>query len=732
MKTFQKILLIIFIFTISAVLVAIGYYFAVTKDAVLDESKLLLPKAQICAYDIHGERIEGGAGFSGRETVRLSELSKHTQNAFVCVEDKRFYSHQGFDIRSIARALFNNLKAGAFKEGASTISQQLIKNTHLSLEKTLRRKLKEIKLTRALERRYSKAEILELYLNTIYFGHSVYGVECASEFYFGKSASDLTVEEAALLAGLVRSPNNYSPFKNPEAAKRRRATVLSLMREQNKLTEKEYKRAMDAPLPTAKPTFSGERHYLRYALNELETLLTTLHLPMAGKIEAYTYLDAELQKRAVSLTEDVGSDAVIAVLDNEKLGLKAFYATSGEMRRSPASIIKPLAVYAPAFENGLLSPATPILDEPIDYGGYSPKNYDGKYRGFVSAREALSQSLNIPAVKTLNALGVASSAKFLRRLGLPTEKEDETLALALGGVSKGYTLTELLSAYAALANDGKFAPCAFLRKIVVNGYTVYEYTPNFTIVFSPETAYLTTNILQDCAQNGTAKKLRTLPFSIAAKTGTAGEHKDNTDAYALSYTPLDTVGVWLGNADNSLISATGGGKPTEISLRLHEEIKKARGNIPEFERPFAIKPCELDDYSYQMEHRLLLADESSPAKHRFLELFWEKYAPNERSQVFSSPRINTPKISVEDGGVRIILPEGAPEFYRYEITRTGADGKEIVYQGNLQGEYFDDKAKAGVSYEYAVTPFYEKRAGETIALPAVKTPVKIPKDWWRK
>ena len=239
MKTIKKLLLAFLFLFLSALLVGIGYYFAVTKDVSLQEEKLLLPDVQICAYDEENQKISSGIGFSTRETVKVERLSPTTKNAFLCVEDKRFYSHNGFDYRRIAKAALNNLKAGSFKEGASTISQQLVKNTHLSLEKTFNRKLKEVKLTKALERKFSKDEILEMYLNTIYFGHSCYGVECAAGFYFGKQAETLTTAEAATLAGLVRSPNNYSPFKNAEKCLARRKRVLSLMLSQNANSKQE-------------------------------------------------------------------------------------------------------------------------------------------------------------------------------------------------------------------------------------------------------------------------------------------------------------------------------------------------------------------------------------------------------------------------------------------------------------------------------------------------------------
>ena len=736
MKTLKKILLTLSIFFLTTLFIGAIYFFSVTGQVTLHEEKLLLPDVQICAYDGKNRKISSGFGFSTRETVQIDTLSKNTKNAFICVEDKRFYTHGGFDYKRIAKAILNNVKAGAFKEGASTISQQLVKNTHLTLEKTFNRKLKEVKLTMALERKFSKDQILEMYLNTIYFGHSCYGIECASGFYFGKRADELSLAEAATLAGLVRSPNNYSPFKNPQRCLTRRKTVLALMLQQNAIDKLQYEAALNEPLPSSPHEQEHGLSYLHFALDELEEIFERKQLPLGGKIEIYTYADLALQEKAKELTKSVSSGVTLAILDNETHGYKAFYSTVGDLRRCPASTIKPLLVYAPAFESGALSPATPILDEPIDYGGYQPKNYDGKYRGYISARTAISESLNIPAVKTLNAIGVQTASEYLQKLSLPVSKEDETLALALGGTKNGFTFSELLSAYSTFPSDGKFQKGSFLRKISVGGKTVYEGRNSKRAVFSPETAYLITDTLKTSVCSGTAKKLRSLPFSVAAKTGTAGTKKGNTDAYAFSYTPLDTVGVWLGNADNSPISATGGGEPTEISLSLHEALFQSHGNkIPDFEKPYQVKTCRLDRYGYERNHQLLLADDASTAAYQFSEIFNERYAPTERSTAFSSPSIACPTVEVTDKGIKILFPKQAPNFYEYEIVRKSKNKTTTLFKGKVEREYLDKQISPDTVCEYTVTPYFGAKKGATLALPAVftsslSTPNKLPDSWW--
>ena len=249
MKIIRKILLFLLIAFLACVLIGFGYYLAVTKKVALQPEKLILNEKSVVVYDENGVAVQNTTAFAPRQTVHSHEIPEHTKHAFVDTEDRRFYKHGGFDIKRIARAALNNLKAGSFKEGASTISQQLIKNTHLSQEKTVKRKLREWKLTRALEKKYSKAEILEKFLNTIYFGHSCFGIKSASEFYFGKSPANLSLADSAILAGLVKSPNNYSPFKNPERCAKRKESVLNAMLRNGHITAEEKAEAINEPLP---------------------------------------------------------------------------------------------------------------------------------------------------------------------------------------------------------------------------------------------------------------------------------------------------------------------------------------------------------------------------------------------------------------------------------------------------------------------------------------------------
>ena len=744
MKILRKILWLAVVFLSVALLALFGYYFSVTRSVKLSPEKLLLNEKTVVLYDREGECVRNASTVFSKQTTPIKEISPFLQKAFTDTEDKRFYKHNGYDFKRILRAAVNNVKARGFKEGASTISQQLIKNTHLSQEKTMKRKLREWKLTRELERLYSKDEILEKYLNTIYFGHSCFGISSASEFYFGSTPSELTLGQSAILAGLVKSPNHYSPFKNPEACQKRKCVVLNAMLKNGSITAQEKQAAVNEPLPTS-PQTKQDGGYIHFVFDELTALSECHGFKVGGKIELYTYLDQELQQHLENIAQSyTQSDKTLLVLDGKTHGFKACVSTVGNVRRLPGSLLKPLLVYAPAIEENILSPATPILDAKIDYNGYSPENYDGNYHGYVSARECVEKSLNIPAVKTLQALTVDKGAEYLQKLGLPVENEDKSLALALGGMKNGYTLKDTLSAYSALQNQGVSDKSGFISKICINGVAVYKKTSSPKRVFSEESAYLMTDILKSTAQNGTAKKLRNLPFAIAAKTGTVGTKKGNTDAYALSYTTRDCAAVWLGNADNSKIECTGGGAPCNLLLQINEALyegyQSKNQEIYDFPKCKNVTQVDLDKAVYYDTHTLSLADDKAPTQYRISELFKTSAIPLNKSTSFSKPTLYPPTLSVAENGVVITFDERCPRYYTYKIDRYDYVKHTTLYNGEFLSSFTDDSLAEEKNYVYTVTPIYEGNAGVPITLPTVTTRLGekaeihhqeiLSKEWW--
>ncbi len=720
-----KIVLIILSAVLALFLAFFVYCVAVTAGERLDMQKLSLNENCILVFDRNGDEIETAQ----KSAASLSELPEYLPNAFVAVEDKRFYSHRGLDYKRMMKAALKNVTSFSFREGASTISQQLVKNTHLSGEKTIKRKLKEIKLARALEKNFSKQEILELYLNSIYFGHSAFGVENAAQFYFGKPASDLTPAESATLAALVKSPNRYSPFRDAEKCLARRNFVLSLMQEQGYLSREEAKKAQEEPLPAA-PHESRQSAYLAPVFEELSSIFPDAR--SGDKLRVYTALDPALQKLLESQETDSDFCAAVRGADG---GVKAFYSTCGILKRLPASTIKPLAVYAPALEENLISPATPILDEKTDFGGYSPSDFGGKYGGYMSVRYALSRSVNVPAVKILNSLGVDRAAEYLGKMNLPVPQEDRTLALALGGMKEGYSLLSLVDGYATFARGGAYSPAHFIEKAEdCQGKLLYtrencQAKELDRRVFSEDAAYLINDMLMTAAREGTAKKLKSLPFEVAAKTGTGGTDAGNTDAYTIAYTSEDTVGVWLGNRDNSPVKATGGGLPADIALRVLKAVYSECAPAP-FARCDGVAAALLDKEEYDKNHRMLLADPLAPEYLSLKELFRRSALPEGTSEKFSRPKIQKPEISVVNGSVKIVLCQ--TEYYDYEVKRQCGDQIITVYKGKYRRELFDNSVCGGKNYVYSVTPYYCGIAGETVTLPSVHIgeSKELPDDWW--
>ena len=734
---------ILFLSFATLVLLSAGFFFIATKDAHLSAEKLLLSEKKVVLYDVE-EQAFSSSQTDYRQSVRYRDIPKKTVQAFVDTEDKRFFSHHGFDLKRIAKAAYNNFRAHAFKQGASTISQQLIKNTHLSQEKTLTRKFKEWKLTRALEKKYSKEEILEKYLNVIYFGHNCFGLEAASRFYFGKSTQELDLADSAILAGLVKSPNNYSPFKNPENCLKRKKSVLNAMLKNGSITTEELQKALQKPLPVAS-AHKKRFDYAHAVFDELSALAEANGFTVGGEIEIYTYADPHLQAYLEELSSGyVDSDQIMVVLDTQTNGFKGFVSSVGNIPRLPGSLLKPLLVYAPALEENVISPATPLLDEKINYNGYSPRNYDGTYHGYVSARESLAKSYNVPAVKLLESVGVQKAAGYLERLSLPVDKEDYSLALALGGMKNGYTFKELISAYATFPNGGSFSSGSFISQIRINGVEVYRRTLENKRVFSKETSYLLTDMLKTTAKTGTAKKLRALPFEVAAKTGTVGTNNGNTDAYALSYTTRDVVGVWLGNDDNTFIECTGGGVPCNYLFSVNEYLNtryQEKGKkIENFSVPEKIVRVALDKQSYYDTHTMLLADAISPVEYTFTELFKKDALPTKTCDFFTNPSINTPKLQYLDGKIVISFDEKCPTFYEYKIERYDYATHNTVYCGEYLPVFIDENVSQNKRYVYTVTPIYKGRQGKAIQLPTVSTskgerpPASereiLNKDWW--
>ena len=559
MKKFKKITKYLFVSAIILLVIAVLsgtiFYHKTTHSLKLNDEKLGTLKLanNLEIYDINGEKLS----VSYETFVNINKLSSYTKNAFISAEDKRFYSHNGVDYIRIAGAIISNIKSKSFSEGASTISQQLIKNTQLTSEKTLKRKLKEIKLTKQLENKYSKHEILEMYLNNIYFGNGCYGIENASKHYFGKSSTKLTLAESALLAGTINAPSIYDIEDNPQKAKQRRNLILNLMLKHGKITKLEKIKAENEEINLNLTDIKSNGYVLSEIIKEACAVTgKTENQLKSASYKIHTYYDSKLNnqiknniKSNFSNIESNPKTATI-VIDNKTGGIVSITGNklTHTSKKQPGSTIKPILVYAPLIESNKISPATKILDEKININGYSPENADKKYHGYVSVREALKNSYNIPAVKLMAELGVTNAHNFANKLGIYLTENDQHLAIALGGLSKGITLKTLTDAYSAFANNGEFQTSKYIKKITFNGTEIYTKKKQSIEAMSPSTAYLITNILCDTSKSGTGKRLKDFPFEIATKTGTVGIQNStkNSDAFSISFTTNHTVLSYLG------------------------------------------------------------------------------------------------------------------------------------------------------------------------------------------
>lgn len=701
-KIILAVVIILLLLPPVALACAVGGFaiFASTKH--IDESLLPTASATPTFYDLNG----GVLPYADSNYVDIASMSDNLKNAFVALEDKRFYSHKGYDVKRMIGATINNIKAGSVREGASTITQQLVKNTHLTHERTLSRKLNELALAIDLEKKYSKDEILAMYLSVIYFGGGAYGVKQASKLYFDKSIEDLSLAECATLAGIVKNPAKYSPSKRPEESVKRRNVVLEVMKSQNYITNEQCENAKSQPIRTENKDENNEstanltqkacEFYIEQAIKEVCSALniTKYNLGNSG-LKIYTNLDPDLQialekqmeNRENFESDDVGNVSVI--LDNENGAVLAYASTYPfAVSRQAGSVMKPLAVYAPAIDKNLISLATPVTDEKIDFNGFSPSNFADVYYGETNVREAIKKSMNSVSVKIMDYLGVDESARYLDSLGIRIEENDKNYALALGATSQGVTPLGVAGAYCTLARGGEYLAPTFVKFVVdggnkvlsneLNGISGTQYTRR---VFSGSTASLITSALSDTVKDGTAKTLSTLPIEVASKTGTVERGDGNSDAWNASYNNRFTVVVWHGT--DGTMHEKGGGYPTRHALKIWQN-KKMLTDAKSLEVTDRTVLLEVDTYSTKASKRVVLANENTPLEHRKSEYFSIDNLPDGEGSKFLSAEPVNADVSNADGVINIKF--ASESIYFYEVYRQDVIGTRLIYSGDGDGE----------------------------------------------
>lgn len=689
MKKAKKISLIVvasilaLLFIVASVFASI--FFSISKSETFNQNKLINANMKIEVYGDDGNLLSDKSLFNS-QYISLSKIPKETIDAFISIEDKTFYSHNGINPKRIVKAILNNISKGKASQGASTISQQLIKNTHLSSEKTYSRKIKEISLALEMEKKLSKDEILENYLNVIYYGNNIYGIENASQFYFSKSASELSLEEGATLAAIIKSPGFFDPIQHKERCLKRRNLVLSEMEKDGKISQEVAQKARETDLVLKiNETFDrGQNTYSQGAIMEAEEILKMPAKQIAiGKYKIHTYFSKEKQDalKAAIDAEELGFDQAGISINNLTHGIEAFYGKSAynvlRTKRQPGSTIKPLLVYAPALNENIVSPATKILDEEININGYKPQNFEKTFRGHLSTREALSLSSNIPAVKILSYVGIPKAKRYATRLGIEFDENDNGYALALGGMTYGTNIKTLAAAYTTFANNGKFYGAKFIKKIEdENGKTIYEakFVPDE--VFREDSNYLMVSMMETSATKGTSKRLASLPFQIAGKSGTVGVGATNSDAFSVALTTKDTVATWVGDlTGNNIGYLTGGKAPTDMIKNYFKAIYKTE-TPKDFRVPSSITEVEIDALKYENNNIVQTANDFTPSRYKLTEVFSRFNLPKEKSTNFLKVEPATLNGKIVNGNY--VFEFDAQSHITYELYRIENDENKLV------------------------------------------------------
>ena len=577
----------------------------------MDET--LIPDAASQFYDINGNVIYTTLSEERRVPVSIDKIPKHVQQAFIAIEDNRFYEHSGIDYRGTARALVSTL-SGREVQGGSTITQQLAKNAFLTQERSIIRKIKEAFIAKELEHKYTKDEILTMYLNQIYFGQGAYGIESASLYYFGKHVQNLDIAEAATLAAIPKSPNYYNPFENPKESKNRQELVIDQMVKYGFISADSAAKAKAKKMiySTSHKQQNNPRGYFFDMISQKVIAEVGADALYKGGLKIYTTLDMDMQlaaEKAMRHLPNYYTDSkkltqpqmALAAVDPKTGYVKAMIGGRGQDKfnratlavRQPGSAFKPF-VYLTAMQNGF-TPASIIEDKEEEFAkGWKPQNSDMQWHGKVSLRTALKRSLNVPTIKLAREVGVDKIVANVERMGITTLVDsgaysDVNLAMALGGLSKGVNPLEMASAYGVLATNGLYnKPIALLKIVDRDGKVLYQAKPQSKRVVDAASAYLTTNMLEDVLVSGTGGGMG-IGRPAAGKTGTTDTY---IDAWFVGYTPDLSTAVWVGDDNNKPMQRMyGSGAPLSI---WHEFMINALASTPRtgFSNPGVAVPAE--------------------------------------------------------------------------------------------------------------------------------------------
>lgn len=640
--------LLLGLFLIACIAVAV-YVVSLSYELPDITAEDLVPDQNSFVYDQQGIEIATLNAGENRVVVPLEEIPDYLLDMAIASEDSRFYQHKGVDVRGVMRAVMVNLGASfksgelTFSEGASTITMQLVRNVLNAYEKEMPRKIKEALLAVEFEKNYDKQEILYYYMNEIYIGPEIYGMQAGSQYYFSKDVSEITMSEAALLVGLIRNPGYYSPIYNPERALNIRNTVLNLVAEYDPATYGESAIAAKSDelvIYQVEETTADYSYpwFVDYVIGQASDILEEQGYPATyvytGGLRIHTTMDVNVQSameevyaddsnfpqsstgdilESSMLIMDPNSGQVKGLMGGRRYTAKRGFNRATDLIRSPGSTIKPVVAYGPAVDMGYGS-GTVIDDSPVSYGGWSPNNDDGAFKGRITMAQALQESRNVCAVKMLQTIGETAGVEYGMKMGLPLDPvRDRNLALVLGGLTTGVAPIHMAGAFSTFTNDGTYIePYAIKRITDAQGNILYAHDPKDEYVMSPAAAYITTTMLKAAVDGGTGWQAKISGWQTAGKTGTNGlpsakEDPDyagksgTKDAWFVGYTTALTGAVWMGydnkkDEDGNLqymTSLYGGTYPARV---FNKVMTKALQSYPNanFERPAGVGSRAVD------------------------------------------------------------------------------------------------------------------------------------------
>lgn len=748
--------------TVLAVLLSLGViglvtaYFAfdVPHWQTLDISRITAAPQTGRMYDNAGELITKIQGAENRVVIPLERIPVLTRQVFLAAEDLRFYNHHGIDFVRLFGALAANLREGGYAQGASTITMQLIRQSHLSTQKTIARKLEEMWLAVNLERQMSKDEILAMYLNYINFGNGAYGIQAAAQTYFGVDAEELSLAQAASLAASIKAPSYYAPHISEENNRSRRLYILDTMLQEGMIDQTMHDEAaaeaiavverpaetlqygwfVDAVLDEAETLLGMSSDQVLTGGLVIETTMSRAHQDQLDKEFAKNVFPADasdgtpVQGAAACVNTQTGE--VLAIVGGRSYDVRRGFNRATNLRRQPGSALKPLVAYAPAIDQYGYMTASVLKDEPTNFGGYKPRNASYTYYGNVSIRSALQSSLNVATVALLDQIGVEAGRAYLEKVSIPLDDRDSNLALALGAMTYGVSPVQLAAAYAPFGNGGVFNSPHFITKVTdASGRVLYQHRSEGERVLSEQSAFLMTSLLQSVTSSGTGAKLSAAGTPVAGKTGTVNmTGGGNRDIWMAAYNTEITCAFWMGfdepDSTHKLQGWISGGDNTAAMARDYFKALYQNRDKPQFTRPEGIIALEIDKQAIKWRGEPMLAVDLTPKAYRYTEYFSASNYPTKKSDIWTPPRSpNNFTVGHNESGYPLLMIQPADTaIYRVQRDTYGESFVLTELYGTA-GEtlyYADTSAKPGVVYTYRVIPVHAELLNNGILLEGVQ------------